>query len=83
MITLKVTVEDEQAEILKKLLQEISFVKKVEEEHPESIEFQEPQTPYEKIKKIQQEIGDKQLFKGIKDPSEWQRKIRGEWDRDF
>lgn len=83
MITLKITVEDEQAEMLKKLLQQVSFVKKVEEEHLDSTQLSEPETPYERIKKIQQEIGDKQLFKGIKDPSELQREIRKEWDRDF
>ncbi len=25
----------------------------------------------------------KDLFKNIEDPSEWQREIRKEWDRDF
>lgn len=83
MITLKVVVKNEQAGLLKKLLQEVSFVKSVEEEMILSKNFEEPETPYERIKKIQEEIGDKKLFKAIQDPSEWQREIRKEWDRDF
>jgi hypothetical protein len=84
MTTFIVTVEDEQADKLKKLLQDTSFVKSIEEEQPSvSDKVEEPETPYERLKKIQQEIGDKELFKEIKDPSEWQREIRKEWDRDF
>ncbi len=83
MTTFRVVVEDEQAGLLKKLLQEVSFVKSVEEEPLAITALQEPESAYEKIKKIQQEIGDKDLFKDIKDPVEWQREIRREWDRDF
>jgi hypothetical protein len=84
MTTLKVTVEDEKADQLKELLQGIDFVKSVETAEPVAdSHLQEPTTAYERLKKIQQEIGDKELFKGIKDPSEWQREIRKEWDRDF
>jgi len=82
MVTLRVTVEDEQAEALKKLLGEVAFVKSIEEEHLTN-EIKEPETPYQKLKRIQSEIGNKQLFSEIKDPSEWQREIRREWDRDF
>jgi ribonuclease HIII len=83
MRILKVTVEDDNAGLLKKLLQEVSFVKNVEEEPIIVDSFQEPESPYERLRKIQQEIGDKNLLKEIKDPSEWQREIRKEWDRDF
>lgn len=82
MTIIKVTVEDESADLLKKLLREVSFVKNVEEEISIN-KFQEPESPYERLKRIQQEIGDKNLLKEIKDPSEWQREIRKEWDRDF
>ena len=82
MRVLKVTVEDDSANLLKKLLQEVSFVKNVEEEST-TANFQEPESPYERLKKIQQEIGDKDLFKDIEDPSTWQREIRKEWDRDL
>ena len=84
MTTFRVVVEDEQAGLLKKLLQEVSFVKSVEEEPLKTTAvLQEPESAYEKLKKIQQEIGDKELFKDIKDPVEWQREMRKEWDRDF
>ena len=82
MTIIKVTVEDESADLLKKLLREVSFVKNVEEEISIN-KLQEPGSPYERLKEIQQEIGDKNLLKEIKDPSEWQREIRKEWDRDF
>ena len=84
MTTLKVIVADENADSLKRLLREIPYVKSIEDEgQPSATELNEPETAYERIKKIQQEIGDKELFKDIKDPSEWQRQIRKEWDRDL
>jgi hypothetical protein len=81
MTTFKVVVEDEQAGLLKKLLEQVSFVKSIEEASMVDTEYQE--TSFETIKKIQQEIGNKNLFAAIKDPAEWQREIRKEWDRDF
>ncbi|HEY2581021.1 MAG TPA: hypothetical protein VGI43_04405 [Mucilaginibacter sp.] len=83
MTILKITVEDEQADLLRKLLQEVSFVKSIEEEPSVSTEPGKDESVLERIKKIQQEIGSKNLFKDIKDPVEWQREIRKEWDRDF
>lgn len=84
MTTFKVVVEDEQAGLLKKLLQEVSFVKSVEEDTAVvTNKFQEPELHYERIKKILEDAKGKNLFKDIKDPSEWQREIRKEWDRDF
>ena len=84
MTTLKVIVADENADSLKRLLWEIPYVKSIEDaDQASASELNEPETAYERIKKIQQEIGDKELFKDIKDPSEWQRQIRKEWDRDF
>jgi hypothetical protein len=84
MTTFKVTVEDEQADQLKELLQNVSFVKSVEEETSltENL-LAEPESPYERIKKILDSAKGKDLFKEIDDPSEWQRQIRKEWDRDF
>jgi hypothetical protein len=83
MTTFKVVVEDEQAGLLKKLLEQVSFVKSIEEASMVDNGYQETGSPFERIKKIQQEIGNKNLFKDIKDPVEWQREIRKEWDRDF
>jgi hypothetical protein len=84
MTTLKITVEDEQAGMLKKLLYEISFVKSVEEGHEVIAKNQtNEETSLDKIKKILDEAKGKNLFKDIEDPSEWQREIRKEWNRDF
>jgi len=76
MTILKVMVDDEQAEELKKLLHDISFVKSVEEEQ---IEVMAPDTKYVKIKRILDAAKDKELFKDIQDPVEWQKNIRKEW----
>ncbi|OKS84983.1 hypothetical protein [Mucilaginibacter polytrichastri] len=83
MVTLRVTVEDEQAEALKKLLGEVTFVKSIEEEHLTNDLIQEPEAPYMRIKRILDAAKGKNLFKDIEDPAEWQRQIRKEWDRDF
>ena len=37
----------------------------------------------ESIKAIMEEAKGKNVFQAIEDPSEWQREIRKEWDRDF
>lgn len=83
MTTFKVVVEDEQADLLKELLRGASFIKSIDEEQSTGNKRQKPESALERIKKIQQEIGDKDLFKDIKDPVAWQREIRKEWDRDF
>jgi hypothetical protein len=82
MTILKITVEDEQADQLRNLLQAVSFVKNIEEEHLSKTNPVESDPPYEKIKKLLEEAKGKNLFKDI-DPSAWQRAIRKEWDRDF
>ena len=83
MTILRVAVEDDQAEALIKMLEEVPYVKKIEEEHEEANQLKEPETPYERIKRIQQEIRDKKLFEDIKDPVAWQREIRKEWEHDL
>jgi hypothetical protein len=82
MTILKITVEDEQADQLRNLLQAVSFVKNIEEEHLSKTNSVEPAPPYEKIKRLLEEAKGKNLFKDI-DPAAWQRAIRKEWDRDF
>jgi len=84
MTILKVTVEDDQVDLLRKLLQETSFVKSIEEEHSirENSIF-EGQPPYERLKNLLSKARKKNVFAGIKDPTEWQRGLRKEWDRDF
>jgi hypothetical protein len=83
MTTLRILVENDHVDLLKKLLNEVSFVKGVTEESDVEVTNSAPESALERIKKIQQEIGSKNLFKEIVDPSEWQREIRKEWDRDF
>lgn len=81
MTTFKIMVDDEHADLLRKFLQGISFVKSIDEEHQANI-IDTESTVY-KITKIMDEAKGKELFKNIEDPSEWQREIRKEWDRDF
>ena len=83
MTTIKIIVEDENAAILKKLLQEVSFVKSIEEEQTQETGRSAKETSPEKIKTILDQAKGKNLFHDIKDPVEWQREIRKEWDRDF
>ena len=83
MTIIKVTVEDEQAEALKKLLHEVPFVKNIEEEPTVNDQVPRQETALERIKKILDDAKGKDLFKDIKDPVKWQREIRKEWDRDF
>ena len=83
MTTFKVVVEDEQAGLLKKLLEQVSFVKSIEEDGIVINEPQKTESTYERVKKLLDEAKGKNLFKDIEDPSEWQRELRKEWDRDF
>jgi hypothetical protein len=82
MAILKITVEDDQTDQLRNLLQGGSFIKNIEEEHPSKTNQIEPEPPYQKIKRLLEEASGKNLFKDI-NPSAWQRAIRKEWDRDF
>ena len=83
MTSLRITVEDENAGMLKKLLREVSFVKSIEEEEVIEKDSSVKETSLERIKKILDEAKGKNLFKDIEDPVEWQREVRKEWDRDF
>ena len=82
MTTVRFTVDDERLESIERILREIPFVHDIEVVDNEQT-LKEPTTQYEKIKKIIDGAKGKDLFKDIKDPSEWQREIRKEWDRDF
>ena len=81
MTTLIIKVDDDRTESLRKILSEIPYVHGVEEDL--ATQLKDPESTHEKIKKIQEDIGDQKLFENIIDPSEWQREIRREWDRDF
>jgi phosphoribosylanthranilate isomerase len=81
MTTLIVQIEDENTESLKRILNEIPYVKSIVVENDSKLS--EPSIQYQKIKKILDDAKGKNLFQDIKDPVEWQREIRKEWDRDF
>lgn len=81
MTTLIIKVDDERTESLKKILEEMPYVRGIEVEQLTTL--MEPSTQYQKIKKILDESKGKNLFQEINDPVEWQREIRKEWDRDF
>ncbi|MDB5130854.1 MAG: hypothetical protein JWR02_603 [Mucilaginibacter sp.] len=84
MTVLKITVEDEQVALLRELLKQVSFVKNIEEDHsPDAISSSKTNPAYNKVKKLLDDAKGKNLFKNIDDPSEWQRELRKEWDRDF
>ena len=81
MTTLIVKVDDEDTESLKKVLSDIPYVRNIAVE--KDTDLNEPSTQYQKIKKILDDARGKNLFQDIKDPVEWQREIRKEWDRDL
>ncbi|HEY8930252.1 MAG TPA: hypothetical protein VIM55_13725 [Mucilaginibacter sp.] len=83
MTIIKVTVEDESADLLKRLLQEVSFVKNIEEEPLNADQPKDENSSFERIKKILNDAKGKNLFADIKDPVAWQQEIRKEWDRDI
>ncbi|MGY4536687.1 UDP-N-acetylmuramyl tripeptide synthase [Mucilaginibacter sp. UYNi724] len=82
MTTLIVKVDDDRTESLKKILSEIPYVHDVAVEN-DNASLKEPSTQYERIKSILDKAKGQDLFKDIKDPVEWQREIRKEWDRDL
>lgn len=83
MTTFKITVDDERAEQHKKLLEDVSYSESIQEDDPAANIINEPEHTYERRKKIPAKIGSQELFKGIKDPSEWQREVRKEWEGDL
>ena len=77
MTTLRVTVDDEQVDALKHLLQSVSFVKDVQEEKSEQIITDEPSlSTLNQMKAILASAKGKNLFAYIEDPVEWQRQLR-------
>lgn len=82
MTTLIIKVDDERTESIKKILNEIPYVRNVVVDR-QSAPLTEELSQYERIKKVLDEAKGKNLFADIKDPVEWQREIRKEWDRDI
>ena len=74
MTTLKITVDNKKnARLLSRLLRNMSFVKKVEEEN------RIVRNQYSNLKKLFNSIESGQLFENINDPVQWQKEIRNEW----
>ncbi|WCT13554.1 hypothetical protein [Mucilaginibacter jinjuensis] len=78
MAILRVSVDDEHEEALRNVLNQLPYIKAIEKESESQTD-----STLERIKQIQARLGNKELFKDIEDPSEWQRQIRSEWERDF
>lgn len=82
MTTLIIKVDDESTESLKKILNDMPYVRDVVVEKGEDL-LNEPSVQYQKIRDILEDAKGKNLFNEITDPVEWQRELRKEWDRDF
>ena len=75
MTTLKITVDNKKnARLLSRILQNMKFVKKVEEENRIAA------NQYEKLKLIFNNIEANSVFNDIHDPVKWQKEIRDEWE---
>ena len=71
MTTLKITVDNKKnARLLKQILQNMKFVKKVEEENKTSDD------QYQTLNKLFDNIKHGKVFNEIKDPVKWQKDIR-------
>ncbi|SHJ07251.1 hypothetical protein SAMN05444280_110103 [Tangfeifania diversioriginum] len=75
MTTLKVTVDNKKnARLLTRFLRNMNFVKKIEEEN------NVVKDQYTNLEKIFNSIESNDLFRGVKEPVKWQKKIRDEWE---
>lgn len=80
MTTITIQVDNEQnAELLEKMLRELSFVADVDVKKNTPHLVEEPSGSYQKIKKTLDKIDANVLFNEIEDPSTWQRNLRNEW----
>jgi hypothetical protein len=80
MTILRIAVEDDQANALKHLLENVAFVKEVKEE---SVIPHTKDTLISRVKEILSVTNGEDVFKDIADPAEWQRKLRKDWERDI
>ena len=80
MTTLRVTVDNSShAHYLSEVLSTMRFVKKVEEESPTAKISKQP-TQYQNLKKLLDSVKKGELFIEIKDPVQWQKDLRNEWE---
>lgn len=77
MTTLKITIDNKKnAQLLKRLLNTMSFVINVEEVQSVSLVSNQ----FIILKKFFNAIEPDSLFTKINNPTEWQKNIRNEWD---
>ena len=77
MTTLKITINSKRnAQLLTKLLKSMTFVERIEEDTPIIIEDNQ----INNIKSFFDAIEPDSIFKSIKDPVEFQKGLRNEWE---
>ncbi|MCW0484975.1 hypothetical protein [Gaoshiqia sediminis] len=79
MATLKIKIDTKQnARLLKKFLQNIPFVKKIEDD----LQASQPASlsQYDQLKEILDTIEPGSLYGEIIDPVNWQKDLRNEWE---
>ena len=80
MTTITIQIDNDQnAELLEKMLRELSFVEDIEVVKNNVDFLEEPVGSYQKIKKAIDKVDESQMFKDIDNPSQWQRDLRNEW----
>jgi hypothetical protein len=69
----------ENAELLEKMLRELSFIEEIEVSSNDDAKVNEPRGSYGRLKKSLEQIEGNSIFNEISDPSDWQRNLRNEW----
>jgi Xaa-Pro aminopeptidase len=65
---------EKNARLLSKILKNMKFVKKTEEENREA------SNQYANLKRVISNIEPNSIFRDIHDPVKWQKEIRDEWE---
>ncbi|WP_299576293.1 hypothetical protein [uncultured Sunxiuqinia sp.] len=77
MTTLRIKVDTKKnARLLKKLLQNIPFVKQIEDD----LQPKQASSQYDQLKSILNTIQPGNLFNQVDNPVDWQKKSRDEWE---
>lgn len=84
MTTITVQVDNEQnAVLLEKMLKALSFVEDVDIKKDTIEMVEESKGSYKKLKKVLDKTEGDTLFTDIKNPSDWQKDLRNEWERNL
>lgn len=80
MTTITIQIDNDQnAELLEKMLRQLSFVEDIEVVKNKTELLEEPIGSYQKLKKAIDKVDESKMFKYIENPSQWQRDLRNEW----